>query len=180
MGKYTVFDSANQTSGAAMLSFIESINIDRIRPFLEKHGLTNIDPDKWYPLQQWLDVLSDISEQGGAMFDFVSIGMKIIETAKFPPEFEALAFEQAVMAIDDLYHANARGGDIGEYTVEQVGEKQIEVTCRIPFPDDVAYGQLYGMARRMLPKGSHPTVRYDEDIPRREKGGERTIMHVTW
>jgi hypothetical protein len=182
MSKYVAFNPENEVLGAAMLGFIDCVNKDRIYPFLEKHGLTQIDPQTWYPLQRWLDVLGDISEQsgGGAMFDFVAVGLRIIETAKFPPAFADLTFEQAVMAIDNLYQANMRGGDFGNYVVDKDNGNHFKVTARIPYPDDMGYGQLYGMARRFLPEGTSFVVKYDDDIPRREKGGESTIMHVMW
>jgi hypothetical protein len=182
MGKYKAFEPENEVLGAAVLSFIESVNFDNIKPFLDRYGLTEVDPGAWYPLQLWLDVLSDMDEQsgGGAMFDFVSIGMKIIETAQFPPEFSTLSMKQAIMTANDLYRANMRGGDFGEYIIDQLNDNHLRITTRIPYPDDVAYGQLYGMARRFAPPGVHFTVYYDEDVPRSEQGGEKTIMHVTW
>jgi hypothetical protein len=182
MTKYQAFDPNTEIIGQNVLGFLECVNKDRVRPFLEKHGLTDIQPDAWYPLQTWLDVLSDMSEQagGGAMMDYVGIGMKIAETAVYPPEYAGMSFEDILMQSDATYQMQHRGGYVGEQSTEKVGEGRLVLRLKTPYPDDLAYGVVYGQARQFLPPGTDFTIAYDEDAPRFDQGGDWTYIHITW
>ena len=163
-----------------MFPFIKSINVQNFQPILEKHGLANIEPDAWYHIDDCLALLQDISEDGNAMADFVSIGMKIAETAVFPPEFSQLSYKQIMQTWNDAYHFNNKGSDTGDILYEEVSDKHIKMIHRTPFPDDYLYGGMYGAARRFLPPGSRMTVYYDETETRRDLGGDLTIVHIEW
>jgi hypothetical protein len=180
MQKFQVFSPDTEVRGQTMLAFIQYINHEEIKPFLQSHDLDHIVPDQWYPLQQFLDVLNDISQYPGALFDFVSIGMKIIEVVEVPPDFAKLPYEQVALQHNTIYQRQHRGTDPGEYRVERVGDNHLKVTARVPYPDDFVYGAIYGEARRFLPKGTHVTVAYDKSCARRAQGGSETILHVTW
>jgi hypothetical protein len=183
MGKYKTFDPNAEIIGQAMLSFVECSNREAIMPFLEKHGLSNIEPDQWYPVSRWLDVLNDVAEQRSGMdavFDFVSVGMKTAETAVYPPPFLALPFEEAMFLSNEGYQMNHRNGDAGEYIVEKSADKHLKVTVRTPYPSDLTYGLLYGQARRFLPPGTSFTVQYDADVLLPEQGGSNTVIHIQW
>lgn len=146
---------------------------------LAANGLENVDPHVWYPLQQWLDVFNDISAEGNRMYMFVSIGMKIVETAVLPPEFDDLPFKKIIEMIDYAYKMNNRGTDIGAYIGEVINERHIKVTITAPYPDDYNYGILYGFARRYL-AGEQFTVAYDENVLRCDMDGDETVINVTW
>jgi len=179
--EYISFDPDAEVAGYSMRSLILCLNQEHIQPVLEKLGLTEIDPDEWYPLQTWLDVFNEM--QAGSistMFDFVSIGMKVIELAKIPPDVANEDYEAIVLRHNDTYHNQHRGGDIGEYRVEKVDEGHIRVAVRTPYPEDFAYGVLYGQARRFLPEDTRFVVSFDENLPRRSQGGEETIIHIEW
>jgi hypothetical protein len=180
MPTYTSLDPNVEVIGQNMLSFIQNIQAEAIQPVLEKHGLLNVQPDTWYRLQDWLDVLSDLSTQSGAMFNMVAIGTAISETALIPPEVAAMSLEQFLFIVDNVYQMQHRNGDPGHIQTEQVADKHIKLTVRVPYPDDLEYGTTYGFVRRFLPKGTNFMVEYDPDTPRREQGGDATIIHVTW
>jgi len=180
--KYQSFDPAAEVNGRSMLAFIECLRQEEILPFLEAHGLTDIDPEGWYPIQQWLDVLSDLAQErpGQAMFDFVAVGMKIPEVSKFPPEFEQMSFWKLMSVASGEYSTGQHRGNAGEILFESLGPKHITYKVRTPYPDDFWYGICYGFCRRYLPPGTRFTVHYDEKAPRREQGGEYTVIHMTW
>ncbi len=181
MAKYTSFDPNAEIIGQNMMAFINCLQQGNIVPILDKYDLTNIEPDKWYPLQAWLDVLSDISEKGSAMFDFVSIGMAISESAVLPPEVDKLPFEVLILGLNDTYQMQHRNGDAGFLEVEKVEDKHIKITVNVPYPDDLEYGVAYGFARRFLPEGTVYNIKYDEEKTRREQGGEDdTVIHIRW
>jgi hypothetical protein len=178
--QYTSFDPNVEVIGQNLLSFMQNVEADAIRPILEKHGLTKINPEQWYPMQQWLDVLSDLSQQSGAMFNMVAIGAAISETAIMPPEVEQMSLEQFLLLINDVYQMQHRNGDAGHVKAERLGAKHMCLEAYVPYPDDLEYGTAYGFARRFLPPQISFTVEYDPDTPRRELGGDITLIHIQW
>jgi hypothetical protein len=182
MDDFKAFDPDSEVIGQQMLAFVQCVNNAQIMPYLEKHGLATIIPDKWYPLQSWLDVLHDLtSDRGGnAMFDLVGIGMKMVDTSVAPPGPEQLPFDEALEMVNAVNRLNHRNGDIGEYIIERVADRHVKVIARVPYPDDFLYGMFYGGTRRFLPPGTRFTVSYDDSAPRRGQDGETTIIHIKW
>ncbi len=181
MKHYVAFSKDAETVGQVHLSLLQAINLDHYQPFLKKYNLDDINPERWYPMQIVLDLLGEIAGSRGGMLDLVSIGMKIMENAILPPEVEALPFEQVVAMWDQFYLANNRGTDPGYIKPVQVTPKHYQMIHHIPYPDDYAYGGIYGGARRWLPVGTNFTVYYDEELPRRDKDdAETTVIHVQW
>jgi hypothetical protein len=176
---YTCSDPSAAVIGQNMLSFIQNVNAADILPVLEQHGLSHIEPDKWYPLQEWLDILSELSSQSNAMFNMVAIGTAISETAILPPGAEQLSLEQILFAINDVYQMQHQG-DVGSVITEKVSDKHIKLIVCVPYPDDLEYGTAYGFARRFLPGSTLFTVEYDANAPRHDQGGDNTIIHIKW
>lgn len=70
-------DPELEVIGATMLSIIDNIRYDEIAPYLMKHNLVEITPDRWYPAQAWLHVMNDLLQNREAMFNLVAIGMEV-------------------------------------------------------------------------------------------------------
>ncbi len=176
------FDPESQAHVTMLLGFIQCSRREEVQPYLDKHGLTHIDPQKqeWYPLQTWLDVLNDIlADRSHSMFDMVSVGMKIGELAPMPPQLEGAALLDVLLGSNIGYQSNHRG-NVGEMKAELVGPNHIKLAMHIPYPDDLMYGVNYGLVRRYLPKGSHVTLKYDDTVKRRDLGGDVTVIDITW
>jgi hypothetical protein len=173
--RYEPFSEDSEVIGIAVLAFIRCVNAENIKPYLEKYNLTQIDPHTWYPTKLFCAVLSDMADAGGAMFDFVSIGMKLAELV---PDMPGATFTEKILQYG-IEGATNRGSDTGYTKVEVVDHKHVKITQRQPSPDDLLYGVLYGYAKRYL-AGKRFTVKYDENVPRRDQGGDVTIIHVTW
>lgn len=181
MAKWHVFSPDHEIPGQILIDLANAVGADEILPYFEKHGLTNIDPNAWYPEQKCLDVYNDLAETAnGTMFDFVSIGMKEAEQARIPPAFLSLPLMTNLQGINQVFKLNNRGTDIGEMRCDVVSEKHVKIIMRIPQPDDLWYGIFYGYVKRFLPTGSHFTVAYDKAVPRRDLGGDITILHISW
>ncbi|HEX3050447.1 MAG TPA: hypothetical protein VHP83_07320 [Aggregatilineaceae bacterium] len=180
MARFTAFSDDCETIGQIHLSLFQSINYENFSDYLAKHRLKEIDPGKWYPMQMILDLFSDIVEQGGGMMDLVSIGLKIMELAVLPPPVEAMPFGEVLMQWNEIYHINNRGTDPGGFVTEKISDTHYKIIARQPYPDDYTYGVLYGGAKRWLPQGTQFTVYYDPDLPRREDGGDVTVIHAEW
>lgn len=136
--------------GQTMLAFLENIQVDSLRPILEKHNATDIDPEKWYPHQTWMDILRDVQDsldEGEASVTFVAFGRKVVEAAVMPPEIKTIP--DVLHALQAIHHANLRNIPEEEgYIIEERGEKNYVVYHNTPNPDDAIYGFLWGLAAR--------------------------------
>ncbi len=176
---YKTFGPDAEVFGAAMLAFVQSINFENFSAILQKHGLTQIEPNRWYPQQIWLDVFSDITNNPNATSNMVSIGMKVIETAPLDM-MEGVSFTDMMLGFSTSYTGSNRGADIGSIEAQVLGDKHILMVDKTPYPDDFVYGAYYAMARKFLPPNTKFVVKFDDDTPRREQGGEATLVHITW
>lgn len=166
--------------GRKILSLIDNLSTEVIEPLLEKHGLDNIQPEAWYPAQDWLDVINDLFADRSWTSQFVVTGMSIAENGSISPELEDASLEQILGQWDDFYQMPHRGGDIGEVTVEKLSDTHFKTVHRHLYPDDLTYGIAYGWARRFLPEGTRFSVYYDKEVPHLDRGGTETIIHVKW
>jgi hypothetical protein len=181
MAKFPDVSPKAEMRGFVVMPFLTASNKDEIRPLVEKHGFAEVDPEAWYPIRNAVALLRDIEEEyGDGMMDFVSIGMQVAEHAAFPPEYDDMSYIEIMKDWNRAYGMNNRGEGFGAILYEEVDDKHIKMVHTTPFPDDYAYGAMYGAAKRFLPEGTHFVVRYDDDEPRRDEGGEKTIIHIEW
>jgi hypothetical protein len=171
-----------ETIGQVLRSFTDNLQGEETRPLMEKHGMADLDPMGWYPVQKLLDGLNDIAENPNVTFNMVAIGMKIGEMVPLPPEMENPTLADVLYIWDDLYQGLHRGADVGRITVEKVNDKHYITRHSNPYPDDMSYGILYAYGRRFLPPGTGFTVFYDPDIKSRDQGGdaEAVTIHIQW
>ena len=181
MAHWHVFNPDHEAPGKVWLDLANAIGSEGIMPYFKKHGMTNIDPDTWYPMQKIVDIYNDMADsKAGLMFDFVSIGMKEAEQAIVPPQFESLPLLNILQSIEVVFKLNNRGTDPGEVRCETVTNTHVKMILRVVTPDDLWYGIFYGFVNRFTPKGTHFTIHYDPDVPHRDIGGDVTIIHITW
>ncbi len=178
--RYTVFSPDHEVLGATIISYRNSVNEPNYREIYTQLGLDKVQPDQWYPFQKMLDVFNILGEREGSLMDFVSIALAAVVGSPMPPEFDTMPFVQIMQAFSHAITLVNRGTDYGYATVTEVEPNHLRIDARYPSPDDIMYGALYGYAKRFLPKGTSFTLRYDETIPRREHGGDVTVMHLRW
>jgi hypothetical protein len=166
--------------GILVKTYPSAINYDNFKEIYAKHGLDNVDPNKWYPAQSIANVVNEIADvQTGAMFDFVSIGIAMIDELPIPG-IGQLSFVDIMKGLDAVLQQTNRGSDTGYVKVEEVSDKHLKIHIRSIAPDDVVYGSYYALARKSLAKGTSFTVFYDPDAPRRDDGAQETIIHIKW
>ncbi len=112
--------------------------------------------------------------------DFVSIGMRLADTVKYPPGMEQLPFKEALVRSGEAQKLNTRGSDIGYIKVEFIADKHAVIHTRSVLPDNMLYGINYAFARHMLPKGTHFTEYFDKTAPRHDDGAVETVFHLEW
>ena len=179
---YQVFSDDTECIGQVLIDFENAAQYgDQIHGYFAKHQLTDITPSEWYPYQRFLDVINDMlnsSEQ--TSLNLVSVGMKQVETAIIPDEYLALPIPSFLAGMNAAYQMNLRGDDIGEIQAEKQSDNCVKLTLRVPAPDDLWYGVVYGYMRR-LTQGKVPfIVEYDASVTRRDEGGDVTVMTVQW
>lgn len=146
MKKYVASSANAEVLGAALQAYNESFLKEDFEAVLKRYDLTEIDSEKWYPQQLTLDIQHEIKKSASGSNLLSSIGMKIIDTAKFPP-MESL--EQALDAFASSYPMNFRNqSDTDVIRAEVVTSKQFQVINQSPHSDDMIYGYVYAMVRR--------------------------------
>src|SRR5271166_5203799 len=109
MARYAVFSADHEIPGRILIDLENAVGSEEIMPFFEKHGMTHIDPNAWYPMQKLLDIYNDmVDNKGGTMFDFVSIGMKESELAIVPPQFNTMPLDDILMSVTQVFDLNNR------------------------------------------------------------------------
>ncbi|MEO1440101.1 MAG: hypothetical protein AAFV33_06830 [Chloroflexota bacterium] len=178
---YKPFDPAVEVHGQPMQTFVECISKSEVAPILNDLGIDGINPEKWYPQQLWLDIFNRLTAKQQAFLTFVDIGMRTIELTRYPDEVKNIPFvDFMVHGANQTHQHNHRGGDAGEYQVSLAGDNHIVVKARVAYPDDFVYGCYYQLTKQFKPEDTDFLVKYDENEPKREDGGEYTVIHITW
>ncbi len=177
MAEYITFDPANEIIGHGALANITALDRDDIQHFLQKHNLTDIEPDSWYPHQPIMDLLRDINEAN--FLNLVAVGMNVPKVAAFPPHIDSI--EKALGMLDIAYQMNHRGPDIGYYHFESTGERSGKMICKNPYPSDFDYGLVYALVKNFRPADSVDfSVVRDETVKNRTTGGDTCVYHIEW
>jgi hypothetical protein len=121
-----------------------------------KLHLDDLTPDKFVPVQAWLDALKEIQETVGVGL-VREVGARIIENADFPPQFATV--ESILEALDAIYHINHRG-EVGHYHFER-RENLLVVRCETPYPRHFECGLVEGICRNRAAGGKRYLLSYE-------------------
>lgn len=159
--------------GQAVEAFASNLNADTIRALLPKYGFSNIDPNKWYPHQDWLDLLKEIDDSS----TYVAFGKKVVETVAMPPELETIP--DVLNALHDIHHLNLRNIPEDEgYVIEKVSDNHYHVFANTPNPDHAIYGFIWGICHRYRAKGESFTVKIIDNFKEHMIPG--TLYEIKW
>lgn len=176
MKKYVASSPKAEVLGTALLAYELSQERAVFESILHDHGLHEIDPEAWYPQQWTLDIQRTIKETTGGMQALVSIGMKIIESAQFPP---MNSLEEAIDAFAASYPMNFRNVSADDHIrAEMLGPGHVRVINASPHSDHMIYGYIYALLTRFAPAGSAPTVEF-ADLDKVDSD-EDTVFNITW
>jgi len=169
-----------EVTGAVMTAIFNHYRREAVISSVKAHHMDDLDPEGWYAVDEFIHLLKDWMRHPNSMTNLVSVGMAIIyhiEESGEPYGPEPL---DNLLRLGDLHLAHHRYGEVGAYTVTQVGEKHIQFLEDMVWPDDMIYGYLYGAAQRYLERGTYLTLSYDPKHKRQEFGGDSTIFHLIW
>lgn len=145
MSQSQSFDPKAEVLGAVILAVSQAINSDKLLPILEKHQLTNIEPDKWYLGSRWFDMLNEVAANKNASMNLVDAALRV--SAMIPQAANDGTIKGAFVTANETYMMNHRGY-IGEIKVDSSNDSEIVISAYSPYPDDYLYGAFYGHARR--------------------------------
>jgi len=174
-------DPKTQISGQTLMAYVDNVQSQLIVPIFAKHGMKDIDPKQWYPLQPLLDVLYELGIQKDSTISLVAIGVKIAEYGVEASETERAPLPVVLENWEKHLYANVKDGDVGRIITEKVNDKHYRITHQNVFPDDLCYGLAYGFTRSRLPKGTNFKVWYEDYEHRIDNGGsDKTVICVKW
>jgi hypothetical protein len=180
MPLYQSFDPNAEIVGTTVSGFTKSVLYEDLTGVLKRHNLDNIDPTQWYPVQNLLNVYNDMAVKGNTSSVFVSLGMAAVQVSldHMPAAMKSLTLAQFLSNYDSVWQSRHRGGDVGYVRFEQVNDNHFVMTFKSPYPDDIFYGAFYAYARHFCPRNKRFSVSYDTNHPRRDRGGEETVIHI--
>jgi len=174
-------DPNTEILGVLLFAYIDNVQAEIIEPIFRKHGMSDPDPEKWYPLQPVLDVMKEISTSPGANTNLIAVGVKIAEYGLEPEDIVNQPLSVVLEHWNDHMHLGFRGGDIGTIITEKVHDKFYRVIQKNLVPDDMCYGLAYGFARSRLPLGTNFKVWYEDYNNRIDNGdAEETVICIEW
>lgn len=173
-------DPGMEISGNLAISLLVNLQAEDFQPFLEKYGFADVKPDQWYSYQGLLNIFKEVSGQPGSTFNFVAVGMAAVDRYDLPSQIASMSLEEFFLNVmPTLIAGQYRNGEPTQVGVEKVAEKHLLIKTASAYPDDAAYGFMYGFARRFM-RGGRFTLRYDENHTRHDFGGEETLIHLIW
>lgn len=152
----------------------------RIKLIFSKYLIEFPESEKWYPLQDILQVYREISMQFGPHLLF-SIGKYLSKTNPLAEGFQNL--ETALLNLDNMQRYHHRGGEVGYYKLLNYSpeKKEAKLECRNPYPCYVDRGILTYLAIKYKPADSSLIlVELDTNRPNRLAGGEVSFYNILW
>lgn len=182
MTRYEPFEEEVEARGRVIVAIEEGIARfretyrKRVEAVLSARGIDDPEPDGWYDQAAELAVLETIAEDlEPHLLD--RLGEQIPDVAAWPEGVSGVA--DGLRSIDEAYHRNHRGGDIGHYRFEKVADGRGRVVCRNPYPCPFDRGLIRTVAKQYSPVESFVFVEERDDACRRE-GDERCTYVVHW
>jgi hypothetical protein len=167
--------------GANIIATVEALGVYAVTGYriLAEHGIKDIKPDEWYPMQAFCDFFEAIDTKVGASVFYI-IGKTVARTVPLPSEVNTV--EKALARFDRVYKTYYKGVAWTEgWKVQIWGDQSAKLVFRGPFPDDFARGLTEGFVRRFA-RGSNSQimVRIDSAAPRRDCGESSTTLLANW
>ncbi len=174
-----------EVTGEVIESFVAAFPAD-IRDFgpavLDKHGIRDPDPKRFYKAQPFLEAMRDVAHRIGRNM-MTRIGQQIAMRVELPPAWDSL--EAALGSLDKAYHSKYRGGEIGRWTYHHHGNDGGLMRGTMISTNHYCCafdrGVLEGFAKRFRPMGiTDALVRHDDSQPCRKNGADSCTYVITW
>jgi hypothetical protein len=182
MAQFIAFEKDAEVAGLAVLiclaCFPEYFRSD-VESLLKEKNIVGITPDKWFNLQNYLDVLKAVSTRYGSNTLF-NVGLAIGNSM---PASSETTLDEAYAAWDALYRAHHRNAVLGYIKLLSCDyqAKTALVECKSPYPCHFARGIAMGIARKFKPKDAgFIDVQLDKNKPSLLDGADSSFYVITW
>jgi len=174
--EFEALSPTTEVRGNVMLAIINGIMHKEVAySILAKHGITEIDPERWYPEQSWLDAFSEIAADLGDSALY-AIGRAIPAVIEIPPDTRTA--RDVVEKLDEIYKMHHRG-EAGGYSVTFTGERSAVVVSRNPRPCSYDMGILSALIERFN-NGKTVSIRHEDEMCCRKMRYPECIYIVEW
>ena len=183
MVTYEAFDQNVEIKGQTVLSIVEeamgqfsSSYQERAISALNQEGISNPEPDKWYPQQAWLNAFETIAKElQPHVLD--RLGETLPNVAEWSNDFDTIP--EGLQSIDDAYQRNHRGGEIGYYRFEKLDDQTGEVTSYNPYPCPFDRGLIRGVAKKYASVDNFVFIEETGETCRRN-GDDTCVYTIYW
>ncbi len=178
MTEFSALSPSAEVKGRTMRAIIEGMmNKDVAWAILAKYGITEIDPEKWYPEQSWLDAFTDIASELGDAALF-AIGKEVPEVLDLSI-INVKTAREAIEKLNELYQAHHRGGDSGEYIITDLDDNSARIISRNPRPCAYDMGFLKAYIERYN-NGKPVSITHEDDMCCRGLQFPECVYIVKW
>lgn len=182
MASYEPLDHDVEINGQTIIAMVDGVSRfsdeyrETVREALWEYGVVEPTPGEWYPQEAWLNAFGELAtDLEPHILD--RIGEQIPDAADWPSGISGV--EDGLKSIDEAYHQNHRGGDIGHYRFVDGEDRTGRVVCDNPYPCPFDRGIIRAVAKRYSPVEGFVFVEETGDNCRRE-GDEQCTYTVHW
>lgn len=183
MVQFEAFDESVEIHGRAVLTVLDEVlpmfsdgYRETAQLVLADEGITDPAPDEWYAQQSWLNALGAVAaDLEPHLLD--RLGEQVHNVPGFASDSGSVV--EGLRSIDEAYRRNHRGGEIGHYRFEQIGDRTGEVECYTPYPCVFDRGIVRGAAKRYAPVDAFVFVEERGEACRR-RGDDVCTYTVNW
>jgi hypothetical protein len=148
---------------------------------LEKHGIIDVRPGGWHPVQPWLDAMREISERFDSNTLFQIIKRTALQ-ADIPEDLKSL--RSCLSNMNTLYRSSHQGENIGgwDYKYEKNGHwKKITLISTSVYPCSLDLGMITGFVELVKPDEClELVVAHEKNGPCRSQGNNFCVYTVVW
>lgn len=172
-----------EVRGEVVLAILESLHGLGAEgmAILGRQGIIDAQAGSWYSLLALLKAFDAIED---AMSDttLFTIGYKIHRNVRLPEQYASVEhFIDSLALIDEAYHLNHQGGEIGHYAFERLAPRHARMVSSSLYPCQFDRGVVSGFSMLARPSGIDQVfVTHDKEAPCRRLGGLNCTYHVTW
>jgi len=146
---------------------------------LVESGLGDVKADQWYPQQAYCDFLEILETKIGKA-TLTVVGKNVAQAARLPTEIDAP--EKWMASAAQVYQHNHRNVPKGEgWQFQMTSPTSAILSSNEPYPDSFLRGLADGFIRRFKKDVEQIiTIKFDENKPRRDTGGNTVTLIVNW
>ncbi len=167
-----------EVSGKLIKNICEVVNEPQILNILEKYELADVEPDNWYNLQDYFNVLDEILRILGPNVLF-SIGKHISKNEDEP--ITAKSLENVLQNINEMHQKYHRGAEIGYYKLIAFSqtEKKARIECQNGYSNYLNRGILTAVSTQHKPTDAR-YIHVEMDAHYNPLERNRTFYTIMW